>query len=237
MASPRVEQLADGVTLYCGDCRELGGEIADGVIVSDVPYGIKFAKGASGKRVTGRRLTASRFVDPIVGDGQAFDPAPWLDGREVILWGADHYHSRLPDCGRWLAWDKRAQIGPEDSFSDVEFAWHNRPGKARIINHLWKGVCQASEKGSPKFHIMQKPIAVMQWCIAQLHDSESVIVDPFMGSGTTGLAAIRASRPFVGVEIDPAYFDTACRRIADELKRPRLFAELAPVYTQEAMAL
>jgi site-specific DNA-methyltransferase (adenine-specific)/modification methylase len=231
--SVRKEQLAENVTLYCGDCLSLQEAWANGSVVSDPPYGIKFAKGASGKRVTGRRLTASRFIDPIVGDGVAFDPSPFLGDREVILWGSDHYHDRLPSGGRWLAWDKRAQIGPEDSFSDVEFAWHNKPGKAKVINYLWKGVCQAGEKGAPKFHIMQKPIAVMAWCIKQLHDRNGQIVDPFMGSGTTGVAAVQVGRPFVGCEIDPAYFDTACRRISDELRRPRLFAEPVAKPVQE----
>src|SRR6185437_1398483 len=178
--------------LYLGDCREILPTLGKvDAVVTDPPYGIEFSKGESGKRVTGRRLCASRWTDPIVGDAVPFDPALITSYPEVITWGADHYRARLPEGGRFLAWDKKAGWVFDDTFSDVEFAWHSESGASRIIDYLWKGVRQDGEKGLPKYHIMQKPIAVMTWCIRQLRHPACVILDPFMGSGTTGVATIK----------------------------------------------
>src|SRR5690606_27822465 len=130
-----------------------------------------------------------------------------------ILWCANHYAERLPH-GRWLAWDKLSGLAEYDSFSDVEFAWRNGRGKDRIFSHLWKGICKDSEKGGKeRWHPTQKPVALMRWCIASVE--EKLIIDPFMGSGTTGVAAMSEGRDFIGCEIDPAYFDIACKRIED----------------------
>jgi len=138
------------------------------------------------------------------------------------MWGADHYAPRLPH-GRWLAWDKIAGATLQDNFSDVEFAWHSERGAARIIHYLWKGVLQDGEKGAQRWHPTQKPVAVMQWCIRQLKGTGAVICDPYLGSGSTGVAAVRLGRRFIGCEIEPRYFDIACRRIEEAYKQPDLF--------------
>ena len=114
---------------------------------------------------------------------------------------------RLPETGRFLAWDKKAGWEFEDSFSDVEFAWHSEGGASKIISYLWKGVRQDGEKGFPKFHIMQKPIAV------------------------------KLGRKFIGIEIEPKYFDIACRRISEALKQPDMFIERPKPAKQEALEL
>lgn len=111
-----------------------------------------------------------------------------------------------------------------DSFSDVEFAWRNGRGKDRIFSHLWKGICQASEKGGDRReHPTQKPVALMQWCIGDLPDDANLIVDPFMGSGTTGVAAVQMGRDFIGIELDERYFEIACRRIEEAQRQGDLF--------------
>lgn len=164
-----------------------------------------------------------RNASRVAGDDAAFDPGPFLAYPECIMWGANHYASALPH-GRWLAWDKLAGMVEFDSFSDVEFAWRKGRGKDRIFSHLWKGVCQASEKGGKqRFHPTQKPIALMSWCIQMTADGASVL-DPFMGSGTTGVAASKLGRRFIGIEIDPGYFDIACKRILEAQQTADLFA-------------
>jgi site-specific DNA-methyltransferase (adenine-specific) len=218
----RVERIGE-CQLILGDCREvsLPGNAA---IVADPPYGIAYVKGDGGRRVAGTNLPARRHSAAIVGDDTAFDPSPWVSFPETILWGADHYAARLPH-GRWLAWDKLAGATLQDSFSDVEFAWHSKRGAARIINYLWKGVLQDGEKGVRRWHPTQKPVAVMEWCIKQLHGYAETICDPYMGSGSTGVAAARLGRKFVGVEIDPGHFETACRRIEAAYAQPDLFVK------------
>jgi site-specific DNA-methyltransferase (adenine-specific) len=201
-------------------------------VVSDPPYGIAFKKGAGGK---GKHSV--RNEDAIVGDTEPFDPAPFLGFDDVILWGANHFAARLPH-GSWLAWDKLAGMAEFDSFSDVEFAWRCGRRKDRVFSHLWKGICKASEKGGKeRWHPTQKPIALMAWCLQMVAPALTVL-DPYMGSGTTGVACVRLGRRFIGIEIEPKYFDIACRRIEAETRQTRLFGEaLAAPQPAEQMPL
>lgn len=219
----RVEQIGRA-TLYLGDnalVRELLP--ADAALVTDPPYGIAHTTRAGGGGKHHRR----NHSRPVHGDAAPFDPTPWLAFAEVILWGANHYAARLPR-GRWLAWDKLAGLPAFDSFSDVEFAWMNGAGKDRIFSHLWKGICQASAPGTPRFHPTQKPVALMAWCLGLLTDSSRTVADPFMGSGSTGVAAVAAGRAFIGCEIDPEFFDIACCRLELEQRQGNLFHPPAP---------
>lgn len=215
--SGRVEIIGNA-TLYLGSCEDILLTLdRAAAIVSDPPYGIAHVRGTGGR---GKHNV--RNIGPIGGDNQPFDPAPWLDFADVILWGGNHFAQSLPH-GRWLAWDKLAGIPAFDSFSDVEFAWRKGRGKDRIFSHMWKGICKASEKGGKeRWHPMQKPIALMEWCIALV--APRLIIDPYMGSGTTGIAAARAGRPFIGCEIDQAYFEIACARIEDVQRQGVFFA-------------
>ena len=227
--SPRKEIIGE-CELWLGDCREVLPSInREAAILSDPPYGIAFHKGAGGKGKHTVRNSA-----PIVGDAEPFDPAPLLGFAGVIIWGANHYAQRLPH-GRWLAWDKLAGIDSFDSFSDVEFAWAAGRGKDRIFSHLWKGLCKASEKGGKeRWHPTQKPVALMRWCAEQIAP-DLTICDPYMGSGTTGVACVQLGRRFIGCEIDVGYFDVACRRIDEAVRQPRLFAEPATKQIQTAL--
>lgn len=236
MTAPRREILAEGVECWLGDCREvLPGLARHDAVVTDPPYGIGYSRGRGGKGKQKRRR-GDNDQSPIIGDDRPFDPSPWLE-FPCILWGANHYASRLPH-GRWLAWNKLGDLEPWDDFSDVEFAFQNSRGSDHIFSLLWKGLCQgAKDDNGFRSHPTQKPIALMQWCIGFFPDARTVL-DPFMGSGTTGVAAVKMGRRFTGIEIDPGYFDIACRRIADALKQPDfLVTPPAPKPQQTALDL
>jgi hypothetical protein len=94
-------------------------------------------------------------------------------GRACCLAGT-HFYPRLPDGGTFHSWDKNCGVGPKDSFSDAEFVWTSWRGKSQVIRYLWKGVLQDGEKGAPKFHIMQKPVAVMRWCLDMVPDARVI---------------------------------------------------------------
>ena len=85
-----------------------------------------------------------------------------------------------------------------------------------------------------KQHPTQKPLPLMEWCIEKLPPSVLLILDPFMGSGTTGVACIRRGKRFIGIEREPKYFDIACRRISEALKQPDMFIERPAPAKQEA---
>jgi DNA modification methylase len=73
-------------------------------------------------------------------------------------------------------------------------------------------------------HPTQKPVTVMKWCLGFFPDAQTIL-DPFMGAGTTGVAAVNLGRKFIGIELDQKYFDISCRRISDALDRPDFFIE------------
>lgn len=210
-------------TLYLGNCLDILPKLdKNNAIVTDPPYGIshKMNRITSGSRGLHHR----RNIDFISGDDRTFEPTSLLKFKEVIMWGANHYCQKLPD-GTWLAWDKLCGHQPWDSFSDVEFAWMKGKSKDRIFSFLWKGICKderAEEKIKRReghvenYHPTQKPEALMTWCI-KLTKSETVI-DPYLGSGTTGVSCIKLGRKFIGIEIESKYFDIACKRIEKAYK-------------------
>lgn len=141
--------------------------------------------------------------------------------KEQLVWGAHRFASRLPD-GQWLVWDKREGLPAIDQ-GDGEAAWLNRSGAMRIIRHRWAGLIVQSGSEEAKrqpgtshqlrrIHPAQKPVAVMEWCLGFI--KSDTIIDPYMGSGTTGVACVNLGRKFIGIEISPEYFAIAKDRIA-----------------------
>jgi site-specific DNA-methyltransferase (adenine-specific) len=224
----REEQIGD-CRLILGDCLEVLPTLGPvDAVVSDVPYGVNWRRGTAGSAVKGTRSPAVRHSHkPIAGDDKPFDPSPFLGFRDVVLFGANHYHRALPP-GKWHAWDKLHGWESHDNNSDVEFIWQKgKPGASRIISYLWKGVQQDGEKGRPRFHQSQKPEAVMEWCLGLVPDAETIL-DPFMGSGTTLVACAKLGRKGIGIEIDEGYFKTACERVRKAYAQPDLFIAPPP---------
>ena len=225
----RVETIGD-CTLYLGDCADMLTTLDRGCsVVTDNPYGMDWNTDST--RFTGgnhARGEGREDWQEIAGDAEPFDPTPWLEFRTTVLWGANHFFSRLP-VGRTLLWIKKPTHLLGTFLSDFEVGWasgghgcfaHYRqfPPPSRMVEN----------DGRTVGHPTQKPVSLMEWCIREFARGEQPIIDPYMGSGTTGVAAIAQQRPFIGIERDPRYFDTACRRIAEAHRQPRLFAEPSP---------
>ena len=174
-------------------------------IVSDPPYGIAYVPGSGGGHKFGGVA--------IHGDDRPFDPRPLLDLAPLIcLWGANHYASRLPDSPAWLVWDKRVGRGRNHQ-ADGELAWTNARRPARVKNLFWSGAARTGERGE-HWHPTQKSVSIMAWCLNELGVGRGRIVcDPYMGSGSTGLACLRTGRYFVGLELERRWFDAACARL------------------------
>lgn len=188
------------VRLYRGDCLEILPEIEDGsvdAVVTDPPYGI----GASTMTLGIGRRNFHR------GQWDTFRPvvSGLIDtAKHACIWGGNYFSDQLPVTNDWLIWHKK---NDGRSFSECEMAWSNFGRNTRHISHHWAG--------EEKMHPTQKPVNVMVWCVGMV-DSDTIL-DPFMGSGTTGVAAVRLGRKFIGVELDETYFDIAVNRIAKEL--------------------
>lgn len=223
----RVENIGDA-TLYLGDCWDLLPELYADAIITDPPYGISYQHGGGGK---GKWNV--RHSEMIAGDDLPFNPMLALSFPECLLFGANHFAHLLPPNGRWLVWDKKDGMA-SNTFADCEFAWCSNPGASRLKRYMWNGVCRTSEIGE-RYHPNQKPVDVLLWAIG--FTKGDCIADPYMGSGTTGIAALRLGRKFVGIEIDQRWFDIACRRIEQEARQPRLFTEPPRRIEQGALAL
>jgi site-specific DNA-methyltransferase (adenine-specific)/modification methylase len=195
-------------TLYLGDCLDILPTIPKvDAIVTDPPYGL-------GKRIRGGTWgTPDKYSDMWEWDVAPLDET--ILGIAAmgpsIIWGG-HYFA-LPPSRCWLIWDKQNAV---HTVADCEMAWTNfdRPTKR------WSGPVGVHKTGHPT----EKPLPLMEWCLGFLPNSK-LILDPFMGSGTTGEAAINSGRHFIGIEREPKYFEIACKRIrfASENQKQRLF--------------
>lgn len=212
----------DGITLYCGDCLEILPELSGvDAVVTDPPYGTKnncdYTRFSGGQRKNAT-LRQGRVHAAIVGDDVPFDPMPFIDYENVVLWGANNFSHKLPPGGL-LVWDKKND-GLEGKFmSDAEVAWKKGGCGVFIFRHVWDGFNRASERGQ-HLHPSQKPVALMQWCIER-HKGVRRVCDPYMGSGPTAVACLNLSVEFIGIEKDPQHFATAVKRIDAALDADR----------------
>jgi site-specific DNA-methyltransferase (adenine-specific) len=177
-------------------------------VVTDPPYGIGFAAQPTKWQRRAGQL-AEKWDDAV-----AEDLGPVLAaGKEQIVWGGNYY--RLPPCRGVLSWFKP---DAPPSMGHFELAWTSLNRTAQQLS--WSiGATNAERVGHPT----QKPLRIMEWCLSFLPDAKTII-DPFMGSGTTGVACMNLGRKFIGIEIEPKYFDIACERIAAAQNQGRLFA-------------
>jgi DNA modification methylase len=223
----RVETIGNA-TLYLGDAAEILPTLgrAD-LLLTDPPYGINRAEQKAMRSVSRGRVNtrsghedfgwdkdriSGRFMDLVRGRA-----------HHAIIWGGNYYADLLPRSEKWLIWDK----GQSLSQSDAELAWTSLAGALRIarINRCEIGQDADYWRG-PSFHPTQKPVSLMTWCLSHAPDAVW-IVDPFMGSGSTGVAAVREGRRFVGIEQVPEYFEIACRRIEEAQRQGSLFQGVA----------
>jgi DNA modification methylase len=210
----RKEVIGD-CTLYLGDCLEILPTLDKvDAVITDPPYGI----GKDGQKRTtgghgGRKAHEFMGWDSERPSAEAFALMLSVAPKHVI-WGGNYFADLLPPTGKWFVWDKGQRINQ----SDGELAWTHEQGALRIctINRV-ELLLDGTE------HPTQKPVKLMTWCISQIGNPQSVL-DPFMGSGTTGVACANLGRKFIGIEIEPKYFDIACERITNAYRQERLFA-------------
>jgi DNA modification methylase len=202
------EERIGGQRLILGDSRLIVPTLPKpDAIVADPPYGISITKS--------NRLAVSRGMGGKAWDDHPADMAPLLAlNCKMIVWGGNYFD--LPPCRAPLVWDKN-NAGRD--FADFEMAWTNLDMVARRI------VFRPMNMDGGKLHPTQKPIAVIEWCLGFLPDAVTIL-DPFLGSGTTLVACQRLGRMGTGIEIDPDYFDIACRRVDEATRQPDLFVEM-----------
>lgn len=199
----------DDVKLYLGDCLDILPTLCKvDAVITDPPYGLA-------DRMRGGTWGITRK------QGMSWDKEARHDAIEqirklagvVVIWGGNFY--ALPPSRCWLAWYK-----PDSppTMSDFELAWTNQDRISSLMSHTI-----AATNRERVGHPTQKPVRVMEWCLALFTQPGDLVLDPFMGSGTTGVACVRTGRRFIGIEIDPTYYAIAQRRITEaQLQLPLL---------------
>jgi DNA modification methylase len=192
------------IQLYCADCLDvMPGLGTVDCVVTDPPYGIKKdgQKESTGKH-GGRKAYEFLGWDTDRPPVENFECMLAISNH-AIIWGGNYFANLLPPKAKWLVWDKGQRINQ----SDGELAWTSFDGALRIftLNRVALMLDGAQ-------HPTQKPIALMEWCLSFIPDAD-LILDPFMGSGTTGVACVNLGRRFIGIELERKYFDIAVDRI------------------------
>ncbi len=204
----RKEVIIGDCRLILGDCREIIGGLTFDAICTDPPYGI----GAGRMRLGG--CVASR-MEKSAWDDKRPDLSQLLRiPGEKIIWGGNYFPG-MPSSRCWLVWDKGASFDGR-SFAECELAWTSLDMVVRKFT-FWQ-----VKEGIQRQHPTQKPVALMEWCLGFLPDAKTIL-DPFMGSGTTLVACAKLGRKGIGIELDPDYFEIACKRVRDAYAQPDLF--------------
>lgn len=217
----RVETIGQA-TLYLGNNLEVMPTLARvDAVITDPPYGLGEArKDHKSRNKLASSPTYERLAwDDVPAPQEALDAMRAISDTQVIF-GGNYFP--LPPSKCWLVWDK---VNGENDFADAELAWTNINGAVRVIRHMWAGMLRDSERSDSRVHPNQKPVAVMAWAIdkAKLKPG-SLVLDPYMGSGTTGVAAVQAGHQFIGIEAHEPYFDAACERMDAVQRQGRLIA-------------
>jgi len=200
----------DGIVIYHGDCREILPTLGPvDLVLTDPPYGISY--------FTTGRLREYRRDKAFTGDKDFNDPSFLFScGEYHIIWGANNWCSKMPDFSGWLVWYKNTNQEQNGKWpqSDAELAWTNVTKKVLVYQHTWQGCIRPhpDENGRRLPHPTQKPIMLMLWCINLAADSVTIF-DPFMGSGTTLVAAKQLGRKAIGIEIEEKYCEIAVERL------------------------
>jgi DNA modification methylase len=213
MREPDVVLDNGNIRLYCGDCLEILPTLEAGsvdAVVTDPPYGIgkRLVRGGSGGSFdmlvkSGADAWDVKLADDSINYIATYSP-------NAIVWGGNHY--RLPPCDKPLCWNK---VRPnQKNLSEWEYAWSSMTGRAQMFTYCANGGFVAKEK---REHPTQKPTPLMEWCVGFFKDANTIL-DPFMGSGTTGVACVKTGRKFIGIELDRGYFDIAVKRIEKALQ-------------------
>lgn len=209
---------------YCDDyitifnCDSLMAMVAvrpsqkDIIIITDPPYGI----GESNER----NATRGKLAKTTDFGNYTWDKEPLPDiyiemmkyiSREQIIFGGNYYGEKLGNTKSYIIWDKD---NGDNDFADCELAWTSFDKAVRKIKHRWNGMLQQNMKEKEeRLHPTQKPLPVMQWIIENYTTPADIIVDPFMGSGTTLAAAKSLGRKAIGMEINKTYCEIAVKRL------------------------
>jgi len=209
--------------IYCGDCLELMKELPDksvDLVLTDPPYGINVIGGNKPfGSIGGNNIVKTNKYLPIVNDDIKIDFSEMFRvSRNQVIFGGNYFD--LPISKGWIVWDKKIKNDWDDNFSDGELIWTSFNKPLKIFHKLYMG-CLQDGKREIRQHPTQKPTELIGWIIEKYSQPNDLILDPFIGSGTTAVACIKTNRNFIGMEISPEYCKIANKRIQKEYENQK----------------
>ena len=211
--------------LFNEDCLDVMRRLADksvDLILTDPPYGIGEAAGKNKSR--GNMAVAKDYGDlewdNAIPSKAYFDEIMRVSKHQVIF-GGNYFVEHLRNSPCWIVWDKD---NGENDFADCELAWCSFSSAVRRLKLRWNGMLQHNMKEKEhRIHPTQKPVRLFEWILEKYAQPGWVIMDPFLGSGSSAIAAKRLGYEFIGVEREQSYFEAALERIPREVAQGRLF--------------
>lgn len=206
-------------TLYQADCMDILPTLEKvDAVITDPPFGVgNFVQTTGAKRGRG-----ALFGVPVKWNESPPPPEFFqllkVVSKHRIIWGANFFNC-FEDKGGAIVWDK-AQPMPNFSKADIASCTHFQ--KTEIVRIPWTNFVVSRQAETD--HPCERPVALYEWCIAYLPKDTKSILDPYLGSGSCGVAAIRSGCKFIGIERDPEHFANACRRIEQTVSQGPLFA-------------
>lgn len=189
------------------------------LIVTDPPYGVNIPIESIGGS---KNADATKFVkvdkwDMEIPSKEVFDEMFRISDK-VIIFGGNYFTEHLKPSSCWYIWDKRCNITPERSYADCELIWTNLDKPSRLIRFLWDGFIQdnSNKIKDVRMHPTQKPVEIIRRLIKDNTDENDLVLDCFMGSGTTAVACKHLNRKFIGCDINKEYCDIANKRLQQE---------------------
>jgi site-specific DNA-methyltransferase (adenine-specific) len=212
--------------LYCGDCLEIMKEVSDksvDLVLTDPPYGINIA----GKGTVGVEVKA-KLKDYGVDDWDISTPCQeYFDeiiriSKTAVVFGGNYFTDKLPVSKCWLCWDK--QIPKGFTKAQIEMLWTNSSSYSRIYSVLWHGMIRdKKDANAVRVHPTQKPYNLITKIIQDFSKEQCLVLDPFLGSGTTAVACEKLGRRWIGIEISEKYCELAAKRIDAEARQMKMF--------------
>ena len=201
--------------ILCGDSLPLMKLIPDNaidLILCDPPYGIGADKGVGG--FGSSQHTAKKYKDnwDNIRPSQEIFNEILRVSKNVIIFGGNFFADLLPVNGHWIVWDKKGEIKFDNPFGDAELAWTNIDKKSvKKYTVIQQGFVS---KEKIRYHPTQKPVELFGKILRDYSKSNDIILDPFLGSGTTCVAAKELGRRYIGIEISQKYVDIANKRLS-----------------------
>lgn len=198
-----------------GDCLDLMRQLSDksvDLIVTDPPYGKKADKGTNGFGSSKNRRYRGGW-DTKIPPKEVFDEM-FRVAKNLVIFGGNYFCHQLPPSNCWIFWDKKGDIAFQNPFADGELIYTTFKKPVKKVVFKQQGFITDSK--DERYHPTQKPSELVQKLIEMFSEEGDTILDPFIGSGTTAIAAIRSGRHFIGFELDPDFCQVAEKRIEHE---------------------